>query len=67
MVGWPSGLRRQVKALVSSGARVQIPPQPFLFCFFLCKFFLCFFNKNNKIKKTNKKCLLSSDGRALAF
>jgi hypothetical protein len=28
MVGWPSGLRRQIKALVSSEARVQIPPQP---------------------------------------
>ena len=28
MVEWPSGLRRQVKALVSSGARVRIPPQP---------------------------------------
>ncbi len=28
MVGWPSGLRRQVKALVSSEARVRIPPQP---------------------------------------
>ena len=29
MVGWPSGLRRQVKALISSEARVQIPSQPF--------------------------------------
>ena len=27
-VGWPSGLRRQVKALISSEARVQIPSQP---------------------------------------
>ena len=27
-VGWPSGLRRQVKALVSSEAWVQIPLQP---------------------------------------
>lgn len=28
MVEWPSGLRRQVKALISSEARVQIPSQP---------------------------------------
>ena len=28
MVGWPSGPRRQFKALVSSEARVQIPSQP---------------------------------------
>ena len=28
MVEWPSGLRRQVKALISSGARVRIPSQP---------------------------------------
>ena len=28
MVEWPSGLRRQVKALVSSEAWVQIPLQP---------------------------------------
>ena len=28
LVGWPSGLRRQVKALISSEARVQIPSQP---------------------------------------
>ena len=27
-VEWPSGLRRQVKALISSGARVRIPSQP---------------------------------------
>ena len=30
MVGWPSGLRRQFKALVSSEARVRIPLQSFL-------------------------------------
>lgn len=29
LVGWPSGLRRQVKALVSSEAWVQIPLQPY--------------------------------------
>ena len=28
VVEWPSGLRRQVKVLVSSEARVQIPSQP---------------------------------------
>ena len=27
-VEWPSGLRRQVKALISSEARVRIPSQP---------------------------------------
>ena len=31
MIGWPSGLRRQFKALVSSGARVRIPSQSFCF------------------------------------
>ena len=29
MVRWPSGLRRQFKALVSSGAWVRIPLEPF--------------------------------------
>ena len=28
LVEWPSGLRRQVKALISSEARVRIPSQP---------------------------------------
>ncbi len=28
VVEWPSGLRRQVKALISSEARVRIPSQP---------------------------------------
>jgi len=28
MVAWPSGLRRHVKAVISSEARVRIPPQP---------------------------------------
>ena len=31
MVEWPSGLRRQVKALISSEARVRIPSQPRIF------------------------------------
>ena len=34
MVGWPSGPRRQFKALVSSEARVRIPLQSVLFLFF---------------------------------
>ena len=33
MVGWPSGLRRQVKALISSEARVRIPSQPHTYIF----------------------------------
>ena len=31
MIGWPSGLRRQFKALVSSGARVRISSQSLFF------------------------------------
>ena len=31
MIGWPSGLRRQFKALVSSGARVRISSQSFFY------------------------------------
>ena len=31
LVEWPSGLRRQVKALISSEARVRIPSQPIFF------------------------------------
>ena len=34
LVGWPSGLRRQVKALISSEARVRIPSQPLCNNFF---------------------------------
>ena len=33
-VGWPSGLRRQFKALVSSEAWVRIPLQSLFFLFF---------------------------------
>ena len=36
-VEWPSGLRRQVKALISSEARVQIPSQPNIINFFYAK------------------------------
>jgi hypothetical protein len=31
LVAWPSGLRRWIKAPVSSGAWVRIPPLPSLF------------------------------------
>ena len=31
-VAWPSGLRRWIKAPVSSGAWVRIPPLPSTFC-----------------------------------
>ena len=52
-VEWPSGLRRQVKALISSGARVRIPSQPRLSNFHV----FCHMTHGP----------LSSEGRALAF
>ncbi len=37
LVEWPSGLRRQVKALISSEARVRIPSQPYIYIYiFFC-------------------------------
>ena len=46
MIGWPSGLRRQFKALVSSGARVRISSQSL--------FWVSFFLLQLKIGKRKK-------------
>ena len=37
LVEWPSGLRRQVKALISSEARVRIPSEPKIYFFFFTR------------------------------
>ena len=79
LVGWPSGLRRQVKALVSSEAWVQIPLQPFLslslslsLSFSLSLGFFSFSFRVHSAEYQAGTCKLelsppSSDGRALAF
>ena len=46
MTGWPSGLRRQIKALVSSEAWVRIPLQSIVFS--SCYSLFMFWQRNNK-------------------
>ncbi len=61
LVEWPSGLRRQVKALISSEARVRIPSQPIYIYYFIHT------HARIHILVHNQLSPLSSEGRALAF
>ena len=50
--GWPSGLRRQIKALVSSEAWVRIPLQSNLFSFHKSDERNCLVDSENKLRFT---------------